>query len=743
MPETNPDPIQGLVNNFNIDLFERQNCNFVLVHYLLGTKNNPYALRRTKVYVKEDNSMLEEILSLDESISSDNVNRMVKHEKALNEYIQYLDREHTFLKLIVDKTIKEISSKLNYCNKLDVSYCKTELKINEARETTRKNRHFDVDKDSSSANITWMLSKAAVNILAPRKLIQNFFIEVYEGAVDDKWERQFELLKSILIGKIFNLKSDFSEQDNIQKLQSTWNILSSIQSALIYSTAVSVVQENKARKNYSKLSYSTFTIVNSKNLKTPDNTVAVESIVIIASPILIDPNIMPILLESRRIFDATKINRETNSSSSSIKNFVEIYNANTSKDRKKFWKYIEKKLQEIFYHKDSSLSDITAWLILLTTYLTHQKHEGKMLDFFFIYGDLSQFNDLKMYREIKQEQLGEFQIPPNPKDSNFLEKTKALAIKIANEHYPWFENGRYALFWNTASKDSHPIGLVLIKNFTWLQVLKNRFVDELPFKIPNCFITYVYGEGQKIGSISVVERRVEDILLYKDQKWIPYELIETRKSQLKSELMEILSISENSSKDKPLSETIKLALQIADNPKKGGIIVFVNQEEEKEIMKKFKSMGDSWKPTSGNELLEDVVALISQDGATLRILDNDEKESDSWKYRNFLIPSNQTIKLLNQIKNECDKKHSGNEWPLIAKGSRRWSAAMTACHPDVDAVLVISQDGDIQLWHIKNSNYKFNRRETKVKVIEFPIRGGREFLIEYPRVSASQTLLTS
>jgi hypothetical protein len=748
MSETNPDSIQKLVNGFNIELLE-QKCNFVLVHYLLGTTDNPYALRRTKIYVKKHNSMLENILdentsANDENISSEDEekNRIVKHKKALNEYIQYLDREHTFLRLIVDKMIKDKikdnGSKFNHCKQLDVDYCSAKLLIKNAKKTTQS-KYKSFSEKYLPVNMKWILSKTAVDILAPRTLVQTFFTEVYAGsAVSSKWDRQFELLRSILIGQLSSLKFDFSSQknieENIENTQSVWNILASIQSALIYSNAVSTIEEGNSEKKYNQLSYSAFAIINSE--KSKDD--AIESIVIIASPSL-DINIKNsgILSESRRIFKEKEENREPEADQSiSIKDILEIDNNNTSNAINainKFWEEnIGDYLQKIFHYKDSSLFDITAWLMLLTTYLTYQKHEGTTLDFFFVYGDLSQFEDLKMYRAIQKEQLEEFEIPKNPKDKGeILEKAKALAIKIANEHYPWFENGRYALFWNTGSKDSYPIGLVLIENFTWLQVLNNRFIDELPFKIPNCFITYVYGEAQRIGSISIVKNKVEDILLYKDRKWMVSNSVNKRTEQLKSELEKILNINENSQKKESLSKTIKLALQIAENPKKGGIIVFINQEKKKDIKGKFQSMGDSWKQIDSNESSEDVLALISQDGATLRILDNDGKDSDSWSYRNFLIPSDRTIELLEQIKSECNKKTNKHVWPLIAKGSRRWSAAMTACHPDVDAVLVISQDGDIQLWYIKNKSYTLNKKGTKVKVVEFPIGGEAESLIEY------------
>jgi hypothetical protein len=140
-------------------------------------------------------------------------------------------------------------------------------------------------------------------------------------------------------------------------------------------------------------------------------------------------------------------------------------------------------------------------------------------------------------------------------------------------------------------------------------------------------------------------------------------------------------------------------------------------------------MGESWKPI-GSESSEDVIALISQDGAALRIFD--DSNTGLWYYRNFLISSNNAVKLLDKIKKEHERGNENN-WPLIAKGSRRWSAAITACHPEVRSVLVISQDGDMQLWRIENESNTYSlMREQIIEVIEFPIDGKKRVLVKMP-----------
>lgn len=679
----------------NVEAFDSKNldkrCNFVLVHYLLGTTDNPYSLRRTKIYIRDGESILNQSLAIYQNRTS-NTDTIENHKKALLEYIQYLDRDNTFLKLIVDNLIKKDAS----------SQMKASLSI----DATDKVFFSEPSKENTEKN--WTIGKKFADALAPVEMIEKFFNQVYQmNLIDDKnnnWTDTFKILKSLVFGKISELQ-DLSFDDYgilSEKINRTWNALSSIQSALIYSKAASTpITEGQ------DYSYDIFSFTKKGTEQ------SLETFVIISSPKVQDNkdcNDIQIELnsEAERVF--SNIENQRNSEKDTIPKIQQ--HIPYDRDNEIMWSNLEVILKQIFYRKDVVLIKIIQWMIILLTNLIAKKHEGKTIDFFFVCGDLSQFDDEKMYKEVPK--LEGFKAPSI--NNNFMEVAKHLAKEISDEHYTWFENGRYGLFWNTESKETFPIGLVSIKNFTWLDVLKNRSKEKLPIKIPNCFITYVYGNAKRVGSVGIIENKVTDILLFYDKRWIEYNSTSPRKDGIINKINELYP---SSFKAHTLDETVELALQIADNPDKGGTLVFVKPKAD---MKYFKQMGESWEP-SGEKLPEDILALISQDGATLRVL-----EDDLWKYkyRHFLIPSAKTVELLEQIKNICDH----HKWPLRAKGSRRWSAAIIACHMDVDAVIVISQDGDIQLWCIKNKSYTLQKN--KIEVIEFPIEGGSNLLIKYP-----------
>ena len=83
-----PDYIQNAVNEFEVP--QGINYNVVLVHYLAGTRDNPYELRRTNVILRDDSYL--------QTLIDPNANRNNIHVQSMQEYIRYIDRDNTFLK---------------------------------------------------------------------------------------------------------------------------------------------------------------------------------------------------------------------------------------------------------------------------------------------------------------------------------------------------------------------------------------------------------------------------------------------------------------------------------------------------------------------------------------------------------------------------------------------------------------------------------------------------------------------
>ena len=71
-----------------------------------------------------------------------------------------------------------------------------------------------------------------------------------------------------------------------------------------------------------------------------------------------------------------------------------------------------------------------------------------------------------------------------------------------------------------------------------------------------------------------------------------------------------------------------------------------------------------------------------------------ETGHDSWKYR-FLLSSDG---ISPGVRNALTFLAQNRLHPLSSVGSRRWSAALASFKESVRAVIVISQDGDLQFW---------------------------------------------
>jgi hypothetical protein len=88
------DPIQNEVDRFNFTESLKNRSSAILIHYLFGTKANPYKTRKTNVYINKQSFL---------STAGNNDNNDIKHKIIMQEYIQYIDRDNTVLKLAVDK----------------------------------------------------------------------------------------------------------------------------------------------------------------------------------------------------------------------------------------------------------------------------------------------------------------------------------------------------------------------------------------------------------------------------------------------------------------------------------------------------------------------------------------------------------------------------------------------------------------------------------------------------------------
>lgn len=720
------DSLQDFINNTTIDL-QRQ-CKVVLLHYLFGPNENPYRTRRTKIYL---NSALF-------SRFAGEIEPQKQHDRVMQEYIQYFDRDNTILNLSVDKFVELSNMEATKAVTTLILNIKT---VNKEADVFYLSKPIGVSIDKHIFNITYEISQNSINLLAPLPLVINFFRDIYtNSSLKSTWSIDFEILRTNLFGKVYNIPSDKITNKNISTIDENyfkeenefWKSLKPIQAALMYFRGVCFQDINYIENDLSG------SIVVTKR----DNGLPIENYTELAVAVL-SPSITPRKIKNSVINPLHQtlgnigIHREQMSKLPESK----IHECLRLLDKK----ILQDKVKELYPLNFTCVTHATDWTILLTTFLANQKHEGKLLDFFLVCGDLSQIKDSKFtkFREVcgfeegKSENLDFLSAPS---DLNRIEapeisdRAKGIAKQIIREHYPWFENGSHALFWDTSS--GNPVGLVSLEMSNWGQLIQYRFRNRIPFKIPNCLVCYVCGEPQNVGVLLINnpeskskllnnsrnESEIKELLRWQEGKWQSMINV-ARKDELRGVLKDLLNVFEN---DAQLNEVIEIAIRVSEHPNKGGTIVFV---ENQETFNRFsKVMGASWKPTD-SMTSEDAIALVSQDGATLCPLQSGENFGvlglDSWEYRKLLVSSGDSLELLNAIRIEWDHITSQKEWPLTAKGSRRWNAAISACNNVINTVLVISQDGDIQVWHVANSNgYELADIERLV-IIDFPLEGNK------------------
>lgn len=416
-----------------------------------------------------------------------------------------------------------------------------------------------------------------------------------------------------------------------------------------------------------------------------------------------------------------------------------------------------------------------SWIAYLMKELSGRTHEGGYVEFYFVLGEKSQFEDdhninfRHFTQEGEQKSAGQKEnslrtrphykllLPVDEllgpksdrKDRSFNRKSKQVADILADEHFPWFENGRNALFFNVSGTHLLPDGLVTIKNSHWSDLFDDRVKGESLIRIPSCILGCVPGKTETASILTLLNTnnsggrmRVEEICRWQNKQW--FEIRERKRMQeiIKRIRKNIIWRTDieypgtdrrtNRAPPRSLKEILEsvmvLVMQIAKDPGKGGTILFV----EEDAIADFKPMGIPLE-IDGELTNDDRIGLIAHDGASpieinFRNCFNGKEDEEGrvdfrWAHRRLLTLEGVKLRDLKALFDSIDS--SKKESPLLSVGSRRWSAAISAFHPKVQGVLVISQDGDIQFWCAKRIAERSEKQLTgyEVKVIKFTTTG--------------------
>ena len=356
------------------------------------------------------------------------------------------------------------------------------------------------------------------------------------------------------------------------------------------------------------------------------------------------------------------------------------------------------------------------WLCSLITQLRGSVHEGKRLGFRFACGDLS---EIENNSNVKLEKIGHLESSdltiPLPTDKSIqqemsekvLEKykkpirkqLKIAADNIAKQNYSWFEDSKYALFWDITFPNPYPCGLLRLNHGDWDWYIREFTIEESEdlrpkFHLPALVLAYVNPTGK--GAVLVDNHKVMGLSDRKNrQKVLTYWL-----NQQLGKHHDFCQNRAMATSDE-LIELIELLVRIADDPDSGCCLVFVKDNTNPNDL--FIKMGRELKFSDSinisNEFRDELIHLLPTDGATCVWFNTeDNKWNIDFKFLLQVSPESSGFEELRMAAN------TGHQCSLRGCGSRRWSGGITALHDDVRLIIVVSQDGDILAFRKGNNN---------------------------------------
>ena len=363
------------------------------------------------------------------------------------------------------------------------------------------------------------------------------------------------------------------------------------------------------------------------------------------------------------------------------------------------------------------------WIAHLITWLHRSKHEGRVLEFMFVIGDMARIQDSPLFERLELRDT-EFQYPPLPPkeigaDNNTVPRqrgrrlpngagaskmilnhahnslTKAQRM-LEKENYFWFQNGRYALLWDLAFSEERPRYLLGLKDSSWHVFIEKSRNGQIPGAADSAVVVG-YLDGRGGGGLIV--GGVQTLSLSQDGQWV------VRGDQLEAEIERYLIAASDESDDLLTSEEIdqlvRALVAMSNDPDSGCMLVLAKGEES---CADFLNMGQPWKlapieqaPDShtndpdDREMLrtlsdEKIKAILGMDGAACVSKSNGGARI---AFRKLVRP-----KTDESPRKACEATTSN----MLGEGSRKWSAFLAAQRSDVALVVAVSHDGPVHFY---------------------------------------------
>ena len=707
----NDDPIQRSLESERVYIVEKYNPKLCLLHfYSAPSDHKAGAIRRTSVFARSKTTLQKEKKSTG-----------IDHETALNRYIRRLKRQNTFLSLIA-----QIFSIRTDCKELTFEI---EIDNNSGTAPIKVTRQRNSQSQSSSLTYTIRLSREYKDCLLEEKIANQTIKHLYakredyrkletNGVLDQDItdadicvanalrichsdllpKRKDDALRSALTQQSSQKEDKPTRTQREQREQrELWRFLHILQSALLYARGGS--------RSHNDISNQGMVLCARRLENAPPESTSIGVLILVpekkASGCKPDDSFLELHLKAQDLAKSEEWR---------LPDVGEARGLNSN-----FWEKLKGEIaRKLFpftqFYSRAAL--FTQWTLILLDRLRESVHEGEALEFWFVIGEKSEFDDHAAIDIIDIDTAGDdalntaevgpqfSQIPSVQYKQGSLERATR---QLEKEHFPWFALGRHALFWNVSGAGTQPLALVKLRGGNWSQTVTEANREQQRLEIPPCVVVYQGQKGNR-GVLLVTPRTdaanrvaLEHLVAWRGQRW---QLANSDDGNFEKVVEDALHFQSPENGD---SYIAKLCCRLARDPDRGGCIVFVKQED---TAKKFvrMDMGRSWRLSKDGSLdSDDVLALMSHDGAT--IVWRGKSADDAVPLRASGSGSAYQAVFRCLLPHEAGKYaelgqsvHDSEDFPLASAGSRRWSSAVTAFTPDVQAVLVVSQDGDLQVW---------------------------------------------
>jgi hypothetical protein len=624
---------------------------FLAVHFLCGEEKKPGFVRKSAVRLGE--SFLSNIFYGEAHPT------FQQNSKVLRSHVRRFEREHTLLKLALKKSMVKNG------NPSEKFYFRV-----------GGDDPSDLPSDWRKGNLVWpdKINEFLVPFDKAKAYLKSVYKSVSKSSDNTKksntFIKDFEMQRSAAFGRWLVEKektdSTMDKRKDEYKPKDIWKYINPLQSSLIYFTA--------SRNGNSPIN-GDFLVFRLKPVKDGNNSIVPLAVVVISPSLNNFTSLQEVECEIRESLsiDSVRDHIKGHKNLEAMKNILKFKLSLNEDNSKPLILLIEKSSRALPIpgHRDR-FQLLSLWFALLTKELAGHVHEGKKLEFWFVAGDLSEFeDDSDILFDKRFTNIAERTRFSPPAKTEALEGHSKTAVKLLEkEHFPWFEDGRCALFFDLASEHMEAIGLCGIKHSTWSHLYSEVYKSveeqhgENGIKTPMCLVGYVSERhgGAGIGfchpQATKEKKKLNQLLRLRNGTW------QTATDKRNEELLKLLQSVAGAVPLPNKKQLAELCILIADNPHAGGTVVLL----EADNFDDFLQMGKPWE--FGIALsASDKSSLMAHDGATLVSIGDINKSE--YRYRYILTPNNIDKSIIEKLKEVGDSLKEGS--PLAGVGTRRWS----------------------------------------------------------------------